>query len=149
MSSHFVIFEQKPGDTGVVVIAKTPEGERFAVAHGATIEEALAELRGFVGSSMATLAEGGENPLVVLGHGPEASHPAANMSTRELFPIMLRFLRRSLGLTQAEVAERMLVSQPAYAKWELFGANPQMETLDLLERALGAPVLIFRKPVAA
>lgn len=50
-------------------------------------------------------------------------------------PQLLRGARRQAGLTQADLAERLGVSQVAVAKLERPGANPTFETLD---RALWA-----------
>jgi len=45
--------------------------------------------------------------------------------------------RRAAGLTQAELAERLGVSQSAIAKLEREGCNPTVETLDRTLRAAG------------
>ena len=50
---------------------------------------------------------------------------------------LLKGWREYLGLTQAEVAKRAGMSQPAYAKLEKPGANPRTATLRKLAKALG------------
>lgn len=45
--------------------------------------------------------------------------------------------REHLSLSQAEVAERMGVSQPAYAQMEKHGSNPRKETREKIATALG------------
>lgn len=50
---------------------------------------------------------------------------------------ILRDARRSARLTQAELAERLGVSQSAIAKLERDGANPAVRTLDRALRATG------------
>ena len=50
---------------------------------------------------------------------------------------LLKAWREYLGLTQAEVAKRAGMSQPAYAKLEKPGANPRTATLRKLAKALG------------
>jgi predicted transcriptional regulator len=50
-------------------------------------------------------------------------------------PRMLKDARRRAGLTQADLARRLGVSQAAVAKLERHGVNPTIETLD---RALWA-----------
>ena len=50
---------------------------------------------------------------------------------------MLRAWREHLGLTQAEVARRMDISQPAYAKLEAPTARLRVSTLKRLATALG------------
>jgi len=93
LTGYHIIFEQKPGVTGVVVVALTPEGERFGVAHGGTLEWALSDLRVRVLSSMMTMAKAGENPLSVLGQGSATGHPSAVLLGHELAPSVLRFRR--------------------------------------------------------
>jgi DNA-binding XRE family transcriptional regulator len=50
---------------------------------------------------------------------------------------LLKAWREHLGLTQAEVAGRAGMSQPAYAKLEKPDANPRTATLRKIARALG------------
>lgn len=50
-------------------------------------------------------------------------------------PTLLRDARRATGLTQAELARRMGISQAAVAKLERTGTNPTVSTL---RRALAA-----------
>lgn len=50
---------------------------------------------------------------------------------------LIRAWREHLGLSQREVAGRMGVSQPAYAKMEAKGANPRVATLKKIAAALG------------
>jgi DNA-binding XRE family transcriptional regulator len=50
---------------------------------------------------------------------------------------LLKAWREYLGLTQAEVAKRAKMSQPAYAKIEKPGTNPRTTTLRKLSKALG------------
>ena len=49
---------------------------------------------------------------------------------------LLKAWREHLGLTQAEVAKRAGMSQPAYAKLEKPDANPRTATLRKIARAL-------------
>jgi len=50
---------------------------------------------------------------------------------------LIRAWREHLGLSQREVAGRMGVSQPAYAKMEAPDANPRLATLKKIAAALG------------
>lgn len=52
-------------------------------------------------------------------------------------PRLLRGARRQAGLSQAELARRLGVSQAAVAKFERPGANPTVETLDRVLWATG------------
>ncbi|MDX6718073.1 MAG: hypothetical protein QOJ63_327 [Solirubrobacteraceae bacterium] len=51
--------------------------------------------------------------------------------------LLIRDARRAAGLTQAELAARLGVSQSAVAKLEREGANPTVETLDRVLRPTG------------
>ncbi len=48
--------------------------------------------------------------------------------------------RRSLGLSQAEVARRMGTSQPAIARLEAGGTNARLSTLHRFAEALGCRI---------
>lgn len=50
---------------------------------------------------------------------------------------MIRAWREHLGLAQREVAARMGISQPAYAKMEAKGAKPRVATLKKIAAAMG------------
>lgn len=51
--------------------------------------------------------------------------------------LLIRDARRAAGLTQAQLAERLGISQSAIAKLEREGSNPTVETLDRVLRATG------------
>lgn len=51
--------------------------------------------------------------------------------------LILRDARRAAGMTQAELAARLGVSQSAVAKLEREGANPTVKTLDRVLRPTG------------
>jgi transcriptional regulator with XRE-family HTH domain len=51
--------------------------------------------------------------------------------------LLIREARRAAGLTQAELAARLGVSQSAIAKLEREGSNPTVETLDRVLRPTG------------
>ena len=51
--------------------------------------------------------------------------------------LLIRDARRAAGLTQAELAARLGISQSAIAKLEREGSNPTVETLDRTLRATG------------
>ena len=53
---------------------------------------------------------------------------------------LLKAWREYFGLTQAEVALRAKMSQPAYAKIEKPGSNPRNTTLRKLAKALGISI---------
>jgi len=55
---------------------------------------------------------------------------------------LIRDARAQAGMTQAELAQRLGVSQPAVAKLERPGANPTVETLDRVLRAAGHRLML-------
>ena len=61
----------------------------------------------------------------------------------DLLPVRIRLLRARHGWRQSDVADRLGISQQAYAKLERPGANPELDTLVRVERALEAPLLEF------
>jgi DNA-binding XRE family transcriptional regulator len=63
------------------------------------------------------------------------------MTPQELLPIRIRLARFSRHLKQVEVAERMGISQQAYARLERAGANPTFALLARLEGALKQEIL--------
>ncbi len=69
-----------------------------------------------------------------------------NSSTVAELPLMLREARRNAGLTQADLARRLAVSQAAVAKLERPGANPTVETLDRVLRATGRRLTLAARP---
>jgi DNA-binding XRE family transcriptional regulator len=69
----------------------------------------------------------GESPAI-----PLAVSKAANMENKSL----VRAWREYKGLSQAEMAERMGISRPAYAQMEVKGANLRASTTHRLAVAL-------------
>ncbi len=70
---------------------------------------------------------------------------------REAFELgaRLRAERERLGLTQAELAERMGTSQPTVARLEAGGVTPSLDTLHRAAEALGLELLVdFRQPAS-
>jgi transcriptional regulator with XRE-family HTH domain len=59
---------------------------------------------------------------------------------------LLAQARRAAGLTQAELARRLDISQAAVAQLERPGANPRIATLDRALRAAGAELTIAAAP---
>ena len=95
LEGFHVLFDEVPGETGVVLTAMTPKGERFAVARGETIESALSDLKSRVLDSLATVAAEGRDPLDLLGRG-EPGHPSAVLLGWQLLPIVQRFRGQDL-----------------------------------------------------
>lgn len=152
MSTHFLAYETVADrKTGCPILSAKSNvtGKVFAVAGAKSMEEAKAKLKQMVIGSMASMATCKEDPLAVLSPVASSQDMVA-FNSRELFPLLLMFQRYSLGLTQAEVAGRMGISQPAYAKYEHYDANPTMDTVNDLEKALGVTLLMPpREPMVA
>ena len=143
MQTYYLIPDKKvdPETSEPVLIGRHKTGKGFGVASGATMDEALAQLKAMASEIMAAMAEGGENPfkLLLFGTAPDES---ATFSPREIFPVLLRYRRVSLGLTQVELATKLGISQPSYSKYERYDANPTMGTVGELEKALGTPLMV-------
>ena len=60
---------------------------------------------------------------------------------------LLKGARREAGLTQAELAGRLGISQAAVAKLERPGANPAIATLDDALREAGQQLVLITEPV--
>jgi DNA-binding XRE family transcriptional regulator/predicted RNase H-like HicB family nuclease len=63
--------------------------------------------------------------------------------------VALRWARTDAGLTQAELAKRAHVTQQAIAKLEHPDANPSIETLEKVAKALGVRLEIDFRPLEA
>ena len=60
---------------------------------------------------------------------------------------LLAQTRRDAGLTQAELARRLGISQPAVAQLERYASNPRIATLERALRAVGAELVIDARPL--
>lgn len=64
--------------------------------------------------------------------------------------VRLRAERERLGLTQAELAERMGTTQPTVARLEAGGLTPSLDTLHRAAEALGLELVVdFRQRASA
>lgn len=54
--------------------------------------------------------------------------------------VILKELREKNGLTQEQLAERVLVSRQAVSRWETGETQPNTETLKLLSRTFGVSI---------
>jgi transcriptional regulator with XRE-family HTH domain len=59
---------------------------------------------------------------------------------------MLADARRRAGLTQADLAKRLTISQAAVAQLERADSNPRLATLDRALRAVGVELVVTTRP---
>jgi len=59
---------------------------------------------------------------------------------------LLADARRRAGLTQADLAERLAISQAAVAQLERSDSNPRLATLDRALRATGVELVLTTRP---
>ncbi len=59
---------------------------------------------------------------------------------------LLADARRRAGLTQADLAKRLTISQAAVARLERADSNPRLATLDRAVRAAGAELVLTTRP---
>ncbi len=81
----------------------------------------------------ALVERAGETDALTLPHEVVARHLVEEVP-------LLRAWREYLGLTQAELAERLAVTQGQVAQWEALGARPRHATLKRVAAALGLHV---------
>ena len=62
--------------------------------------------------------------------------------------LTLRMAREDAGLTQAQLAKRVGVTQPVIAALEHPDSNPTIQTLEKVARALGANLQVSIEPVS-
>lgn len=81
----------------------------------------------------ALVEQAGKTDALTLPHEVVARHLVEEVP-------LLRAWREYLGLTQAELAERLAVTQGQVAQWEAPGARPRHATLKRVAAALGLHV---------
>jgi DNA-binding XRE family transcriptional regulator len=117
-------------------------GKTFGVGSGATRETAAQRLRETVFEYLATDSADGNDYTPTLFRTPKGEY-FLEFTSRDLLPIRIRLARATRRLKQAEVAERMGISQQAYSKLERAGANPTLGLIARLESALQQEIVLF------
>lgn len=74
-----------------------------------------------------------------MNHGDDA---IVDVESRSFLLDMLVGLRRTHGLTQTEVAERMGVTQPTISDLETQTGDPRLSTVQRYARAVGAELIL-------
>lgn len=124
-----------------VLVGRDSDGQDFGVGSAEHIDEAEGRLRSWVLDSLVAGAADGNDLSGDLSEGTAKNDEAITFSALDLLPVRLRRLRARQGLSQAQVAERLGMSQQAYAKLERPGANPELQTLLRIEQALEAELI--------
>lgn len=110
------------------------------MTYGQTLEDALDNAREALTGVMGAMVDHGQtipDPVdpVNISHGEGVY--LVEPSPKVAVPILLRKAREAAGLTQGEVASRLGVTYQAVQKWERSGANPTIDTVDRILRAMG------------
>jgi len=117
-------------------------GKPFGAGAGPTLEAAERHLREFVFESLLADAADGHGHTSDLYRTPKGD-ACLRLTTLDLLPIRIRLARTLRRLKQAEVAERMGISQQAYSRLERAGGNPTLGLLVRLEEALQHELLLL------
>jgi DNA-binding XRE family transcriptional regulator len=115
-------------------------GELFGVGAGGSEQSAVAALRDYVLESLLGAANDGADFLGDF-HDRKPAGGHLVLTIQELLPVVLRLQRVRQHVRQADMAQRLGMTQQAYAKLERPGANPTLNTLVRLEEALGISLL--------
>ncbi len=118
-------------------------GSDFGVGAAADPDEAAGRLRDWVLDSLLAAAGDADDRLDDLLPACPKDEECLVFGPADLLPVRIRLLRAKHGWRQSDVADRLGISQQAYAKLERPGANPELDTLVRVERALDAPLLEF------
>lgn len=144
MDDHRFRFSQlNPTPNGggpITLVAWDPYGNLLATAEGDTMDHAQEALRDAVIRHLVRRAQHLENPLLALTYGPPGPGLIA-LSVLDLFPIVLRYRRRSKNLTQSEMAIRLGIRRSSYTELETPGVNPRLDRFLKVQQALGARII--------
>lgn len=128
-----------------VLSALTRSGEVLAVVSEPTLEAAEAELGSLVLVVLDAQAQDGKDPFLDLAETPPKKGGYVAFLPSQLVPVRLKLARSQAKLRQADMADRMGITQQAYAKLERPGANPTLQTLMQLERVLGRELVAWAR----
>jgi DNA-binding XRE family transcriptional regulator len=128
-----------------VLSALARDGAVLAVVSEPTLEAAEAELVSLVLAVLDAQAQDGKNPFLDLVEAPPKRGGYVAFLPSQLIPIRLKLARSKAKLRQADVAERLGISQQAYARLERPGANPTLQTIVQIERVLGRELVAWAR----
>lgn len=144
MKSMYIPYEKAFDDESSTwtLTGKDSQGRDYGVAAGRSVDQAEARLKDWILDSLAASADDADDRTSDLA--ASAPHGAAIvLMPLDLLPIHIRLSRARHHLTQAEVAERLGISQQAYSKYERPGAKLGVNTVHQVERAIDEELLEF------
>ncbi len=126
------------------------EGRLFGVGADASVEGCERRLHAYVLEVLDAHASRGEDRFGDL-HISVPEGPHLTFGPIDLLPIRLKLARNRARLRQSDLAERLGITQQAYAKFERPGANLTLRTIVLAEQTLGVQLLslVLDSPVPA
>ena len=128
---------------------ETRDGSVIAIVSEPNLEAAERELVSLVWAVMEDQAQDGKDPFSELLEAPPTSGAHVSFLPSELVSIHLKLARAQANLRHADMAERMGITQQAYAKLERPGAILTLRTLILLERVLGRELVAWPRRSSA
>jgi DNA-binding XRE family transcriptional regulator len=144
MKSLYIPYEKAFDDetSTWTLTGKDSHGRDYGVAAGRSVEQAEERLKDWVLDSLAASADDGDDRTGDLtATAPESA--AVALMPLDVLPILIRLSRARRHLTQADMAERLGISQQAYSKYERPGANLGLKTVQQVERAIDEELLEF------
>lgn len=126
------------------LIGTDRHGKDWGVGAGATLQEAERWLRASILDALEAGALDGQDFTDDLHEAP-GTGDALLFAPSELIPVHLKLARSQAKLRQADMADRLGITQQAYAKLERPGANPTLQTLIQLERVLGRELVAWAR----
>lgn len=121
---------EREGRTWNAIFLDAPGCATCAPSRDRVVRAAREALEGWL---EAHLVDGRAPPRPVASK----KHHPVDVNPQLAVAVTLRWARQEAGLTQAELAARIGVSQQQIAKLERPGANPSIATLEKLAKALG------------
>jgi DNA-binding XRE family transcriptional regulator len=133
-------------ETGMPVLsALAQDGAVLAVVSEPTLEAAEGELVELVMAVLDSQAQDGKDPFPDLLEEPPKQGGYVAFLPSQLVTVHLKLARSQAKLRQADMANRLGITQQAYAKLERPGANITLRTLIQLERVLGRELVAWAK----
>ena len=133
-------------ETGMPVLsALAHDGTVLAVVSEPTLEAAETELVALVMAVLDAQAQDGTDPFPDLLEAPPTKGGYVAFPPSQLVTVHLKLARSQAKLRQADMADRLGITQQAYAKLERPGANITLRTLIQLERVLGRELVAWAR----